>query len=68
MGDFKTWLKGLGSAFIGGSANVITTMIVAPDQFNFQEGLPKVAVAAGVGGVLALANYLKQSPLPGEKK
>jgi hypothetical protein len=43
-------------------------MIVAPDTFNLQEGLAKTAAIAGVSAIVAVANYLKQSPLPGEKK
>ena len=68
MGDLTVWIKGLVSAGIGGGANVVTTMVVAPEEFNLDTGLPKVAAAAGIGALIAVANFLKQSPLPGEKK
>jgi hypothetical protein len=68
MTDWKLWLKGLMSAGIGGGATAVSTMIVAPDTFNLQEGLAKTAAIAGVSAIVAVANYLKQSPLPGEKK
>lgn len=60
------WLKGLFAAFIGGAANVITVVIVDPVAFNFGEQWHKTATAAAVGGILAAAMYLKQSPLPSD--
>lgn len=65
--NWKLWLKGLASAAIGGGATAISTMIVAPDQFNLQEGIGKVAAVAAVSALVAVANYLKQSPLPNGK-
>lgn len=65
--DWKVWLKGLISAAIGGGAAAVTTMIVAPETFNLQDGLKKVFAVAGVSALVAVANYLKQSPLPGGK-
>lgn len=65
--NWKTWLYGLISAAIGAAANTVTVMIVAPETFNLQEGLPKVMAAAGSAAVVAAALYLKQSPLPGPK-
>jgi hypothetical protein len=62
--DFPIWLKGALAAFVGGSANVITMVIVDPIAFNFGEQWRKTLVAALVGGALALAGYLKQSPVP----
>jgi len=60
-----TWLKGLAAAFIGGGANVITVIIVDPVAFNFGEQWQKTLTAAVVGGIIAAAAYLKQSPIPG---
>jgi hypothetical protein len=65
--DWKHWLKGLASAVIGAAANSVTVIIVAPETFNLTEGLPKVGAVALVSGFVAAANYLKQSPLPGDK-
>lgn len=58
------WLKGLISAVIGGAANGITVVVVDPTNFNFNDGLPKLASVAAVGAILAGAMYLKQSPVP----
>lgn len=62
-----TWLKGLISAVIGGAANSVTTMIVAPDDFNLQNGIGKLGTVAGVSALVSAAMYLKASPLPGVK-
>lgn len=60
----NTWLKGLVSAAIGAAANSVTVIIVAPETFNLQEGLPKLASVAAISAMVAAANYLKKSPLP----
>lgn len=65
MKSWKIWLYGLISAAIGAAANTITVMIVAPETFNINEGLHKVITVAEVAALVAVANYLKQSPLPG---
>lgn len=62
--DWKTWAKGLFSAAIGGAANSITVMVIDPLQFNFNDGLGKLAAVAGISAVVSAAMYLKSSPLP----
>ena len=66
--NLKTWAYGLLSAMIGAAANTVTVMIVAPETFNLSEGLNKVFSVAGIAGIVAAANYLKQSPLPSGDK
>lgn len=66
MYDWKTWLKGLFSAFIGAVANGVTLMIVDPTNFNLQEGWKKLLSICLVSGLVSVAMYLKQSPLPTE--
>jgi hypothetical protein len=58
------WLKGLVAAFIGGAANAVTATIVAPESFNFNEGLGKVFQLSLVSGLVSAALYLKKSPVP----
>jgi hypothetical protein len=58
------WLHGLISAGVGGSATAISTIIVAPETFNFKEGLAKLGTVAAVSAIVSVAMYLKQSPLP----
>lgn len=60
------WIKGILSAGIGGGATAVSTMIVAPDQFNIQTGLKNVVAVAAVSALVSVANYLKQSPIPPE--
>ena len=70
----EVWLKGLAAAAIAGAANGIITGFAAvgidPDKFNLQAGLRATLAIAGVSaimsGVIGVAAYLKQSPLPAE--
>lgn len=64
MKNWQTWFKGLISAGIGGGATAVSTIIVAPETFNLAEGLEKVGAVAAVSAIVAVANYLKGSPLP----
>lgn len=61
------WFKGLIAAIIGGAANSVTVMIVDPETFNLDTGLPKLGAVAAISGVVAAANFLKQSPIPNGK-
>jgi nucleoside recognition membrane protein YjiH len=68
MNKILLWIYWLIAAVIGGAASSITVAIVDPETFNLETGLKKLAIVACVSGLLAAANYLKQSPLPGAKK
>lgn len=63
--DWKVWVKGLAAAVIGGAANAVTLFIVDPSAFTFADGGKKLLSFVAVNAVVALALYLKQSPLPG---
>jgi hypothetical protein len=71
---WEIWLKGMLAAAIAGAANGIITGFAAvgidPAHFNLQAGfrntLTIAAVSAGMSGIIAVAAYLKQSPLPPE--
>jgi hypothetical protein len=65
--NWKLWLKGLISAAIGGAASSVTVMAIDPTQFNVNEGLSKLGTVALVNAIIAVALYLKQSPLPNVK-
>lgn len=58
------WLKGLLAAAIGGAATSVGVMVADPLSFNFQDGAGRLATVAGVSALVAVASYLKQSPLP----
>lgn len=62
--NWRNWLHGLGSAFIGGGANVIATMVIDPEDFNVQNGIPKIMSLWVASGITSAILYLKQSPLP----
>jgi hypothetical protein len=62
--NWKTWLHGLGSAFVGGGANVVATMAIDPEDFNISAGMHKVLTLWLASGLISAALYLKQSPLP----
>lgn len=64
MYNWKTWVYGLISAFIGGGANAITVMIVEPLTFNLEAGMSKLLTVFFVSGLVSASFYLKSSPLP----
>jgi hypothetical protein len=76
MSKTAIWLRGLAAASIsgacGGIINAFTAMGIAPEVFNFTGGLKHLFMLAGVStmltGILGVAFYLKQSPLPGNPK
>jgi hypothetical protein len=58
------WLKGLLSAAISSAAGSVGLVIIEPQTFNLQEGLSKLGTVAAALAIVAVANYLKKSPLP----
>lgn len=60
----RTWIEGLLAAAIGGGANALTVIIVDPQAFNLGEGLSKLLQVTAVGALVAVAAFLKQSPIP----
>ena len=58
------WLKGLVAAVIGGVANGVLLVVVNPNEFNLNEGLPRLQTVIIVSGIVSAAAYLKQSPVP----
>ena len=75
MSIMETWLKGILAAGIAGGANGVITGFAAvgidPQHFNLQAGLRATLAIAGVSalmsGIIGVAAYLKQSPLPIEQ-
>lgn len=65
--DYKNiehWLHGLGAAFIGGSASMVSVVVVSPDTFNLGSGWRNLVEVCIVNGIITAAAYLKTSPLP----
>lgn len=72
----RIWLHRLVAAFIGGGASAIvsglTSMGLAPDKFNLSDlsGMSRLLglIAANfiTSGILSVAFYLRQAPLPEE--
>ncbi len=62
----RIWLSGLISAAISGAAGSIGPLVAAPNEFNFGAGLKKLLAVAAISGLIGIANYLKQSPIPGK--
>ncbi len=70
--NFEVWWRGLTAAGIAGGANGVITGFAAvgidPAHFNLQAGLHATLGIAGVSalmsGIIGVAAYLKQSPLP----
>jgi hypothetical protein len=74
MRNLEIWLKGIVAAGVAGGANGVITGFAAvgidPAHFNLQAGLRSTLAIAGVSalmsGIIGIAAYLKQSPLPNE--
>jgi hypothetical protein len=72
MHNLELWAKGLLAAAIAGAANGVITGFAAvgidPAHFNLRAGLGPTLAIAGVSalmsGIIGVAAYLKQSPLP----
>jgi hypothetical protein len=54
----NTWMKGLLAAALGGAVGTLSEVMTGTGTLNRQ-----TAVAAGVGALIAVVGYLKQSPL-----
>ncbi len=69
----EIWLRGMLAAVISGGANGVSTGFAAigidPTHFNLAAGfihtLSLAGVSAVMSGIIGVAAYLKQSPLPG---
>ena len=72
MRNLELWAKGLLTAAIAGAANGVITGFAAvgidPAHFNLRAGFrPTLAIAGAsalMSGIVGVAAYLKQSPLP----
>jgi hypothetical protein len=70
----EIWLRGMLAAVISGAANGAITGFAAigidPTHFNLAAGfvhtLSLAGVSAVMSGIIGVAAYLKQSPLPGD--
>ena len=62
--DWKVWLKGLIHAGISGGTVAFSTAVLAPETFNFGDGLGKLLSAAGISSLVSIAKYLSTKPLP----
>ncbi len=66
MKTFFKWIYGLLATGISAGASCVTAGVIAPESFNFSHaGLVKLGTLCAVNAILAVALYLKQSPLPG---
>ena len=65
--NWRTWLKSLVAAVIGGTANTLSAMLVDPVAFNIND-LPKLGKLAVGSAIISLVLFLKQSPLPNDEK
>ncbi|MGB6199512.1 MAG: hypothetical protein WA871_12275 [Candidatus Acidiferrales bacterium] len=72
LAKWEAWLKGIVAAAIAGAANGTITGFAAvgidPSHFNLQSGLHATLaiamVSSTMSGIIGVAAYLKQSPLP----
>lgn len=62
--SFVFWAHGLVAVFIGGVANSIAAVAVAPESFNLGAQWRQTLTFALISGIISAAAYLKASPLP----
>jgi hypothetical protein len=62
--NIRSWIHGLGAAFIGGSASAITSVVITPEILQWDDGMKRLLKGALIAGFLTAAAYLKKSPLP----
>jgi hypothetical protein len=60
----RIWLHSLVAALVMGCANGVTVMIVSPTEFNLGAGIGKLGQVVLISGMIGVAGFLKQSPLP----
>ena len=62
--DWSVWLRGLIGAGISGGTAAISTSLVAPETFNFSNGLKKLITVTIVSTIVSMAKYLSAKPIP----
>lgn len=66
--NWKPWVYGLFAALVGGGAGAISSagsqVILDPQHSNPVELLERMGISFVISGLIAVAFYLKQSPLP----
>jgi len=66
MSKWKPWVKGMASAAIGAFATGVSLVIIDPLDYNLLDPVAakRLLMVCIVNAVIAVAMYLKQSPLP----
>lgn len=65
--NWRAWIKGLIHAGISGGTAAISTSIVAPETFNFGEGLNKLVSVALISAIVSISKFLSVYPFPEDK-
>jgi len=65
---WKVWLKGLISAAVGAFATGVSLVIVDPMDYNLADPVAtkRLLMVCAVNAIIAVAMYLKRSPLPND--
>lgn len=61
MGNLRMWALGLVTAALSGAGTAVSAMILDPEHFNTGQ-LRHLGLVAGLGALMAVANYFRQSP------
>jgi len=64
VNSWREWLKSLIHAAISGGTAAISTSIVAPETFNFGEGLGKLLSVSGISAIVSMSKFLSTNPFP----
>lgn len=58
------WIRSLIATVVSAAAGAIPVMVVDPEHFNLRSGWKDLLAVCAVTGLIALANFLKQHPVP----
>lgn len=64
--DWRNWVRGVIGAAIGSASNSVAAVVIAPESFNFHDGLSKLGEFAAYSAIIGAAMWLKQHPVPDE--
>jgi hypothetical protein len=62
--NWKLWFKGLAVAAISGASNAGALMMIDPQTFNLNDGLPKLLKMSLALAISHTYLYLRKSPIP----
>ena len=61
--SLSVWIEGLINAGISGGTVILSTMIIDPKTFNFNDGFGNLLKAAGISAIVSIVKYMSRNPI-----